>query len=171
MWNSYGAFWFTSDIMLQCLEGFKSLLASVLRCCDIDINQPRGLEDPELLARETVCMPLKLLYSTHSLLAISAAPTSLKKVCLCQCRVWITFSFLFFQIIIGVNVSMSVSCFRCLCFIVCYFYFTKKKMWLSFSLYYWVYYLSHCCFWKWICNICTEGIKLLWICMQSVLVK
>ncbi|KAK7305283.1 hypothetical protein VNO77_43186 [Canavalia gladiata] len=43
------------DIMLQCLEGVKPLFASILRCCDIDIyNQPRGLEDPELLARETV---------------------------------------------------------------------------------------------------------------------
>jgi hypothetical protein len=43
--------------MLQCLEGVKSLLASVLRCCDIDIyNQSRGLEDPEVLARDTVCM-------------------------------------------------------------------------------------------------------------------
>ncbi|PNY15255.1 calcineurin b-like protein 3-like [Trifolium pratense] len=41
--------------MLQCLEGVKSLLASALRCCDIDLyNQSRGLEDPELLARETV---------------------------------------------------------------------------------------------------------------------
>ncbi|RZC00021.1 Calcineurin B-like protein 3 isoform E [Glycine soja] len=41
--------------MLQCLEGLKPLFASILRCCDLDIyNQPRGLEDPELLARETV---------------------------------------------------------------------------------------------------------------------
>jgi len=55
--------------MLQCLEGLKSLLSSVLCCCDIDINnQSRGLEDPELLARETVCTPLMLLYSIDSLL-------------------------------------------------------------------------------------------------------
>jgi serine/threonine-protein phosphatase 2B regulatory subunit len=55
--------------MLQCLEGVKSLLASVLRCCDIDIyNQSRGLEDPEVLARETVCMSFNItlvyLYTT-----------------------------------------------------------------------------------------------------------
>lgn len=49
--------------MLQCLEGFKPLFASLLRCCDIDINQSRGLEDPELLARETVCMLLTLPYA------------------------------------------------------------------------------------------------------------
>jgi len=55
--------------MLQCLEGFKPLFASILRCCDLDIyNQPRGLEDPELLARETVCMHLLLLYAYDSLI-------------------------------------------------------------------------------------------------------
>ncbi|RVW50302.1 Calcineurin B-like protein 3 [Vitis vinifera] len=41
--------------MLQCLEGFKHLIASLLRCCDLDLyNQARGLQDPEVLARETV---------------------------------------------------------------------------------------------------------------------
>nr|DAD23715.1 TPA_asm: hypothetical protein HUJ06_025178 [Nelumbo nucifera] len=41
--------------MLQCLEGFKHLLAFLLRCCDLDLyKQPKGLEDPEVLARETV---------------------------------------------------------------------------------------------------------------------
>nr|KJB81569.1 hypothetical protein B456_013G150400 [Gossypium raimondii] len=41
--------------MLQCLDGLKHLFASVLHCCDIDLcKQSRGLEDPELLARETV---------------------------------------------------------------------------------------------------------------------
>ena len=45
--------------MLQCLEGCKHLIASLLRCCDIDLyNQSRGLQDPEILARETVCMAL-----------------------------------------------------------------------------------------------------------------
>ncbi|KAG5254739.1 calcineurin protein [Salix suchowensis] len=38
--------------MLQCLEGF---ITSLLRCCDLDLyKQSRGLDDPELLARETV---------------------------------------------------------------------------------------------------------------------
>ena len=56
-WNSYGVFWFAENIMLQCIEGFKHLGASLVRCCDIDLyKQSRGLEDPELLARETVCM-------------------------------------------------------------------------------------------------------------------
>ncbi|KAJ1410825.1 EF-hand domain [Sesbania bispinosa] len=41
--------------MLQCIEGFKHLFAPLLQCCDLDLyKQPRGLEDPELLARETV---------------------------------------------------------------------------------------------------------------------
>ncbi|URE25699.1 Calcineurin B-like protein 3 [Musa troglodytarum] len=40
--------------MLQCLEIFKHSLAVLLRCCDIDLyNQAKGLEDPEVLARET----------------------------------------------------------------------------------------------------------------------
>ncbi|KDO59213.1 hypothetical protein CISIN_1g027336mg [Citrus sinensis] len=38
--------------MLQCIEGFKHLFASLLQCCDT--NPSRGLEDPEILARETV---------------------------------------------------------------------------------------------------------------------
>lgn len=51
--------------MLQCLEGIKHLCASVLQCCELD-RQPRGLDDPEILARETVCMllPPHLHYST-----------------------------------------------------------------------------------------------------------
>ncbi|KAL6200604.1 calcineurin B-like protein 3 [Rosa sericea] len=41
--------------MLQCIEGLKHLCASLLRCCDLDLyKQSRGLEDPEILARETV---------------------------------------------------------------------------------------------------------------------
>ncbi|XP_073263252.1 calcineurin B-like protein 3 isoform X2 [Populus alba] len=38
--------------MLRCVEG---LISTLLRCCDLDLyKQSRGLEDPELLARETV---------------------------------------------------------------------------------------------------------------------
>ncbi|KAG8385910.1 hypothetical protein BUALT_Bualt03G0094200 [Buddleja alternifolia] len=41
--------------MLQCLDGVKHLLSAVVNCCDSEIyKQPRGLEDPEALARETV---------------------------------------------------------------------------------------------------------------------
>ncbi|KAL2245049.1 UNVERIFIED_CONTAM: Calcineurin B-like protein 3 [Sesamum indicum] len=42
-------------MMVQCLDGVKHLLSSVVNCCDSDINkQPRGLQNPEALARETV---------------------------------------------------------------------------------------------------------------------
>ena len=41
--------------MLQCLDGVKHLLGALLKCCDFDLKQPKGLEDPEVLARETVC--------------------------------------------------------------------------------------------------------------------
>ncbi|KAK6934638.1 EF-hand domain [Dillenia turbinata] len=41
--------------MLQCLAGLQHLFASILRCCDIDLyKQQIGLQDPEILARETV---------------------------------------------------------------------------------------------------------------------
>ncbi|EOY29034.1 PREDICTED: calcineurin B-like protein 3 isoform X2 [Theobroma cacao] len=41
--------------MVQCLEGLKHLCAAVINCCDADLyKQPKGLEDPEALARETV---------------------------------------------------------------------------------------------------------------------
>ncbi|KAJ4836697.1 Calcineurin B-like protein 3 [Turnera subulata] len=40
--------------MVQCLDGLKHLCAAVVNCCDADYKQPRGLEDPEALARETV---------------------------------------------------------------------------------------------------------------------
>jgi hypothetical protein len=41
--------------MVQCLDGIKHLCASVVNCCDSDsLNQPIGLQNPQLLARETV---------------------------------------------------------------------------------------------------------------------
>ncbi|CAL4934805.1 unnamed protein product [Urochloa decumbens] len=40
--------------MLQCLDGVKHLCGVLLKCCDIDLKQPKGLDDPEVLARETV---------------------------------------------------------------------------------------------------------------------
>lgn len=56
--------------MLQCLEGIKHLLAVLLRCCDLDLyKQPKGLEDPEVLARETVCMlPNFLLHLSFNII-------------------------------------------------------------------------------------------------------
>lgn len=58
--------------MLQCIEGFKHLFTSLLRCCDLDIyKQSRGLDDPELLARETVCMLSTLLSDYDSLIVTS----------------------------------------------------------------------------------------------------
>ena len=46
--------WRVAGTMLQCLEGVKHLCGVLLMCCDIDLKQPKGLEDPEILARETV---------------------------------------------------------------------------------------------------------------------
>ncbi|XP_024636790.1 calcineurin B-like protein 3 isoform X2 [Medicago truncatula] len=42
--------------MVQCLDGIKHLCASVINCCDSDSlnQQPIGLQNPQLLARETV---------------------------------------------------------------------------------------------------------------------
>ncbi|KAM6541962.1 hypothetical protein CsatB_006409 [Cannabis sativa] len=41
--------------MLQCIDGFKHLFAFLLRCFDLDLyNQSRGLDDPAVLAGETV---------------------------------------------------------------------------------------------------------------------
>ncbi|KOM33652.1 hypothetical protein LR48_Vigan01g320800 [Vigna angularis] len=41
--------------MVQCLDGLKHLCAALVNCCDADSSkQPRGLENPEVLARETV---------------------------------------------------------------------------------------------------------------------
>lgn len=58
--------------MLQCIEGLKHLGASLLRCCDLDLyKQSRGLEDPELLARETVCMLSNLFFAFHDITYLS----------------------------------------------------------------------------------------------------
>lgn len=47
--------------MVQCLDGLKHLCATVVNCCDTDFHkQPRGLENPEALARETVCISSSL---------------------------------------------------------------------------------------------------------------
>lgn len=55
--------------MLQCLEGVKHLCAVVVNCCDADLyKQPKGLEDPEALARETVCMLLIFFIVLRSVL-------------------------------------------------------------------------------------------------------
>lgn len=41
--------------MVQCLDGLKHFCVVVVNCCDADLyKQPRDLEDPEALARETV---------------------------------------------------------------------------------------------------------------------
>ncbi|ONM01799.1 calcineurin B-like11 [Zea mays] len=40
--------------MVQCLDGVRQLLAVLLKCCDVELKQPPGLEDPQVLARETV---------------------------------------------------------------------------------------------------------------------
>ncbi|XP_057765164.1 calcineurin B-like protein 3 isoform X1 [Salvia miltiorrhiza] len=41
--------------MVQFLDGLKHLLSAIVSCCDSEIyKQPRGLESPEALARETV---------------------------------------------------------------------------------------------------------------------
>ncbi|KAL3614922.1 Calcineurin B-like protein 2 [Castilleja foliolosa] len=41
--------------MVRCLDGVKHMLSAVVNCCESEINkQPRGLGNPEALARETV---------------------------------------------------------------------------------------------------------------------
>uniref|UniRef100_A0A0D9Y142 Calcineurin B-like protein n=1 Tax=Leersia perrieri TaxID=77586 RepID=A0A0D9Y142_9ORYZ len=40
--------------MVQCLDGVRQLLSVLFKCCDLELKQPRGLEDPQVLARETV---------------------------------------------------------------------------------------------------------------------
>lgn len=59
--------------MLKCFDGVKHVFLSFLRCCDIDLySQSRGLDDPEVLARETVCnafffLPRIAFYRTQNL--------------------------------------------------------------------------------------------------------
>lgn len=55
--------------MSQCVDGFKHVCNSLLRCFDIDIGKSSGGPgDPELLARDTVCnmlsssLPYPLLF-------------------------------------------------------------------------------------------------------------
>nr|ABK22758.1 unknown [Picea sitchensis] len=41
--------------MLQCLEGFNHLLGCLVQCCDTKVfKKSQGLEDPEIIARDTV---------------------------------------------------------------------------------------------------------------------
>ncbi|KAL8137261.1 hypothetical protein V2J09_003262 [Rumex salicifolius] len=47
-------FGYLEGIMLQFLEGLKHTLYAVVNCCNAELNAPRGLENPEALARETV---------------------------------------------------------------------------------------------------------------------
>lgn len=43
--------------MVHCLDGLKQLYIAVINFCDADLcPEPRGLQHPEVLARETVCM-------------------------------------------------------------------------------------------------------------------
>ena len=47
---------------MQYVDGLKHLCAAVIHCCDADLyKQPKGLDDPEALARETACMYTFLL--------------------------------------------------------------------------------------------------------------
>jgi len=81
--------------MLQCLDGVKHLCGVLLKCCDIDLKQPKGLEDPEVLARETVCTSRPLLRSPRLAAAPSRAAQSIPLpvvfslsdgvVCVCGC--------------------------------------------------------------------------------------
>jgi len=60
--------------MSQCIDGFKHVCSSFFRCFDIDIyKQSGGLGDPELLARETVCMlsaSFPSYFSFHALIFV-----------------------------------------------------------------------------------------------------
>jgi serine/threonine-protein phosphatase 2B regulatory subunit len=49
--------------MVQCLDGAKQILAVLFSCFDLELKQPRGLDDTQLLARETVCTFPRSYYS------------------------------------------------------------------------------------------------------------
>ncbi|KAL6567576.1 Calcineurin B-like protein 3 [Orobanche gracilis] len=50
-------------MMFQCLDGVKHFLSAVVNCCESEIyKQPRGLENPETLARETVYTAFQPIY-------------------------------------------------------------------------------------------------------------
>lgn len=42
--------------MVQCLDGLKDLVGVLVNCCGSDLYKQPGLENPQALARETVCM-------------------------------------------------------------------------------------------------------------------
>ncbi|KAL6520433.1 Calcineurin B-like protein 3 [Orobanche hederae] len=54
-------------MMFQCLDGVKHFLSAVVNCCESEIyKQPRGLENPETLARETVYTAFQPIYDNDS---------------------------------------------------------------------------------------------------------
>ncbi|XP_054779187.1 calcineurin B-like protein 3 isoform X2 [Prosopis cineraria] len=58
--------------MLQFLEGLKQLFVAAINCCNSDVSkQTTGLEDPEALARETVCMCLYRSFGLTFLVSVS----------------------------------------------------------------------------------------------------
>nr|XP_043631542.1 stemmadenine O-acetyltransferase-like [Erigeron canadensis] len=65
--------------MSQCLEGVRHLLASLQSCCDLELyKKSRGIEDPEILARETLFnMDIEII-SQESIKPSSPTPPNLK---------------------------------------------------------------------------------------------
>ncbi|KAD6453960.1 hypothetical protein R6Q59_015743 [Mikania micrantha] len=61
--------------MSQCLEGIKHLCASLLHCCDLELNkQTQGLDDPAILASQTVfsVSEIEALYELFKKISSSA---------------------------------------------------------------------------------------------------
>jgi hypothetical protein len=77
--------------MVQCLDGVRQLLAVVFKCCDLELKQPRGLEDPQVLARETVCKSAAFAigWGAVLLLPFVAEPVSLGEFDWCVWLGWI----------------------------------------------------------------------------------
>lgn len=99
--------------MVQCLEGIKHFCAAIANCCDADTSrQPRGLQDPEALARETVCMFLEfsvLMPDTDTIILL-----------IYWRRNFIPFHLLFFICFVISNLVLF-DCFRFfLPFVLCY---------------------------------------------------